>query len=839
MATYETSTIKIYTTLSETMKHFNASKLFCIDDIESMLNILVPVVFNNTQYIKNNLEISITLDTGQINSQPLHSANYVSIKNSLEPRTYYYFVKNAVWRSKSTVRYELVMDVLNTFKEGTDYTFKPSTRVIREHKDRFIKTKIPVSLTGELLQSVGTLAEGDYVEVWDDSGEVLFSGNILSFDLNGMTIECTSTAEREGIEDNLDNAENPIIITKNHQTLEDYIEVNLTGYTVGYASIYRNIDYVAENINPLLQCDNAQGIVLQHAKSQLDNDWYLLYRNSNDPTESLVNPVECYLIPAISKSVLGTAITEGKITPASLNANYNYYIVINQGSTNKITLDNGTELVAPDTFGQFKIISFKKNADNTITLTSLYGYGSSGYGDVRTRYEGTYTVNYFILNNMPRTYYYSTNAMPSVDNFNTYYSTITAYSSSTFTNSQNIETINGIDDLDRTQARNIKLIKLPYSPYNFTITSNRIDVSNDSNWDLANFENIMALKLNNLNLKLEDRFIVSTPNPFYNLYLGQYQDINPLRIDLRRNANYESKLFNSEFFKPSFTYDSFTFVVQLEKCYLNYYINSYSSLDITFTSTKTINSRFMFTFNNYFLRNANESYAKYLPITRNNEEVLYNVPYINYIRNGFNYDVKSKYVNNASNVLGVLGSTATFAGALIAPTASLKVASVVAGVVSLAMSVKNTVVSAVNSELSIDRKLQEMKNQTASVSGSDDVDLMSEYTGNRLKCFYYEPTPVVKEMLFNLFFYAGYNSNRMGLPSHNTRLNFDYLEADVVLEKLTNALDNDIMEELINCFKNGITYIHKVVANGRQSLDQWDLEQKYENWEMSLDPQNN
>lgn len=828
MATYETSTIKIYTTLSETMKHFNASKLFCIDDIESMLNILVPVVFNNTQYIKNNLEISITLDTGQINSQPLHSANYVSIKNSLEPRTYYYFVKNAVWRSKSTVRYELVMDVLNTFKENSDYTFKPSSRIIREHKDRFTpKGEVILDYDIYITDYAGVYNVGDTLGMVQD-GNLLFEVVALELSEYHVSLKVLNKTADE-VEALLDETE-PVLMSLDNDNwaLVDIsnIEVNINGV------IYRNIDYVAENINPLLQCDSAQGIAVQHAKSKLEDDWYLLYRNSNDPTESLVNPVECYLIPAVSKSVVGTAITDGKITPASLNANYNYYIVINQGSSNKITLDDTTELVAPTTVGQYKIISFKKNADNTITLTSLYGYGTSGYGDVRTRYEGTYTVNYFILNNMPRSYYYSSNAMPSVDNFNTYYSTITAYSTDTFSNSQNIETINGIEDLDRTQAKNIKLIKLPYSPYNFTITSNKINISNDSNWDLANFENIIALKLNNLNLKLEDRFTVSSPNPFYNLYMGNTSDINPSINDLRRNATYESKLYNSEFFKPSFTYDSFTFVVQLEKCYLNYYINAYDKLDITFTSTKTINSRFMFTFNNYYLRNANESYAKYLPITRNNEEVLYNVPYINYIRNGFNYDVKSKYVNNASNVLGVLGSTATFAGALIAPTASLKVASVVAGVVSLAMSVKNTVVSAVNSELSIDRKLQEMKNQTASVSGSDDVDLMSEYTGNRLKCFYYEPTPVVKEMLFNLFFYAGYNSNRMGLPSHNTRLNFDYLEADVVIEKLTNALDNDIMEELINCFKNGITYIHKV--ENRTGLDKWDLEQKYENWERTI-----
>ena len=147
----------------------------------------------------------------------------------------------------------------------------------------------------------------------------------------------------------------------------------------------------------------------------------------------------------------------------------------------------------------------------------------------------------------------------------------------------------------------------------------------------------------------------------------------------------------------------------------------------------------------------------------------------------------------------------------------------------MAMTVKNAVVTTVQNEESINRKLKEAEMQTASVSGSDDVDLMSVYAENRLKYLVYEPTEIMKTMLYNLFFFAGYNSQRMGLPSHNTRLNFDYLECDAVINKIANIPD-DCLSELINSFKNGVTYIHKT----SRTTDKWDFDQKYENWEKSL-----
>ena len=201
---------------------------------------------------------------------------------------------------------------------------------------------------------------------------------------------------------------------------------------------------------------------------------------------------------------------------------------------------------------------------------------------------------------------------------------------------------------------------------------------------------------------------------------------------------------------------------------------------------------------------------------------------INYIKSSYNYDVKNRNLSNVSSYINVAGSAVSIGASLLAPSVPLKVAGVAASLVSLAMSAKNAVVTTIQNENSIKSTLLQKEYQTASVSGADDVDLMSIYANNRLKLLYYTPNEIMRDMLNNLFYYAGYASNRIGLPSHNTRIGFDYLECDAMIQRTKNIPD-DCLEELINCFKNGVTYIHYV--SERPAGKRWDFAQEYENWE--------
>ena len=497
------------------------------------------------------------------------------------------------------------------------------------------------------------------------------------------------------------------------------------------------------------------------------------------------------------------------------------------GASQSLTLDNGTTITNIGTYSsQYLVV--KANSDGT--LTCMHTYYTYLDGDV---YGGSWTCKYITLNNIPFKYKKDVNAPSGLAyDISTQLSGI---STETFTNTITPNVLDSIDKLQRTDPKNIKLIKLPYTPYDFTITGGIIDVQSDSNWDyigLTQSDNsiIYLLKLNDMNTKLNSSIDNTSNNPIAYLYLTDLTTLNPSRTDTRRNL-IDSKLFNSEFFQPTFYYDSFAFKVQLEKCDLDSYINNTSNFDIEFLMTKTINSKFMFTYKDYHLALGEENYAKVMPIARNNEEVLYNVPYINWIRTGYNYEVKAKNINNASNFIGLGLSVASVGVSLLAPSVPLKVAGVVASVVSVAMSVKNTIVSYVNNENSLKQKILQTQNQATSVAGSDDVDLMSEYAENRLKYIEYEPSPVMKSLLNDLFYYCGYASNRMGAPNHHTRVHFDYLQCNASFNNLGN-MPEDVVQELINLFKTGITYIH--TKELLPLLTDWDMDQTLENWELTL-----
>lgn len=836
------ATIKFYTLGENKLKYLQAGKLLSIDDFAVWLASTGSATsVSDVQYIKNGLEIGINLDLSQTYAQPDQKIHYVSIQNTGESTIYYYFVKNTTWRAKSTVRLELVMDVLNTFKDGTDYTFKENTRINREHKNRFKIVNRKITIQFYIVQEVGYLQAGDTIDFINEHGDLCFSGVIDDIDEQRTTITITSSQTNEQIEDYInDFIEDPFEMNKNASNYylitftEDDWEIYLTKF--------RDIDYVRENINPILQNGSAEGTKIEHSKSLLQTDWYLLYRNQEDPNpDSLVNPVECYLIPESEMEISTGSITTAQITPATLEAGKIYFIPIYcRGITDayidftsynqSLTLSNGVSIGGHDYTDEVSYVAVTKNQDNTLNIVfnKLVYDNNSGAARFALSQEIIYkNIPYITIEQSPTYYGKSTsNTLTTIEIFEDLLNTIDRES---FTYTGTGLHINGIDLLDKTDAKNIKLIKLPYCPYDFNITGDKVDIVG-TNWNYEDLEqadhsHIKMLKLNDLNTKLNGSFDINdaSKNPLPNLLKGSF---TPALTDLRKDASFESKLYHSEFYQPTYVYDSFAFRIQLEKCDIDSYISS-RKLTIKFTTTRTINSKFMFTFATYYLRNGEENYAKYLPIARNNEEVLYNVPYVNYIRTGYQYDIKNKNISNISNAIGIGLSAGSMAVSLAMPSAPLKIAGVVASFVSMAMSVKNAVVSAQQNENSINQKLQQYQNQAASVSGSDDVDLMSEYAENRLKYLVYEPTAVMKDLLFKLFFYAGYSSNKMGVPTHNNRVNFDYLECDAVIETTNKNMTQEIISEIVNCYKNGVTFIHRT----SRIVDIWDIEQKYENWE--------
>ena len=806
------------------------SKLLVVESIATYLLTKSSkcTTINDFQYIKNKLELSINVDLAQSYSQPkaTTSYKYVSIQNEGE-LIHYYFVKSAEWRSKTCVRLELVMDVLNTFEEGKDYTFKPNTRIIREHKDRLTKTPLVVNCAiGNTIGSAGTISVGDTIKAYrNESGDFILicTGKVLEIYEESISIQVSSNETYEDIKDQFDRGVQYADEFQFSKDNANYFECYLDQVVYNFNYV-RKIDYINENINPVLQCGSGEGTLLND-KTPLNKDWYLLYRNQNEPSDSLVNPVDCFLIPSEDIDTDSAVIENGRLIPSWLDEGKWYIFQISSGKS--ATLSNGTT------------ISYASSRNTRLVLTKA-GNKINAIG-IRTTADGIPYDMWFLFQFDDITYVDFTgmpiNYATRNDFDNVYASDLATMNFPyTFSNTSN-STLDNISTLDRTDAKNIKLIKLPYCPYDFEVSGGVLQISGDSNWELYSLTQsgggiVHYLKLNSLDTELKRDIVEDEDiNPMNRFSACDNTDIEPNKNDLRiTSVELESKLYHSEFYSPQLVYDSFAYKYELEK--LNqewYYDSSNNKNEIRFIMTRTINSKFMFEMKSLKFAMSESNYSKYLPIARNNEEVLYNVPYINYIRTGYNYDIKNKNTSRVSNIIGLGLSGASIGVSLALPSAPLKVAGVVASIVSFAMSIKNTIVSELNNENSIRQKQEQYQNQASSVAGSDDVDLMSVYASNRLKYLVYEPNPKMKALLQDLFFYAGYNSGRMGLPNHNTRLNFDYLECEASIECLS-SMPEDCVQELVNALKTGITYLHKTT----RTSDIWDFDQKYENWEKSL-----
>ena len=163
-------------------------------------------------------------------------------------------------------------------------------------------------------------------------------------------------------------------------------------------------------------------------------------------------------------------------------------------------------------------------------------------------------------------------------------------------------------------------------------------------------------------------------------------------------------------------------------------------------------------------------------------------------------------------------------GAVTAATGGL---GLIGAGIGLIASLASTINAQMNSENQIQQKLQTARMQAVTISASDDVDLLVDYSGNRLKYVEYDPSPQISEALFDLFHYFGYACNDTGIPDIKSRYYFNYLQADADIEADGNV-PAIFVEEAVARIAEGVTVIHKPLAQ----LGKYET--TYENWETSI-----
>ena len=387
-----------------------------------------------------------------------------------------------------------------------------------------------------------------------------------------------------------------------------------------------------------------------------------------------------------------------------------------------------------------------------------------------------------------------------------------------------------IEDIDKTNSRIVKIIKLPYAPCNINYNAETGVYTFPDEWSYDNGRR----RLNSLSTELVSRVAsVNIPELFIN-------SAKPSPID-SKDIGRESKLYHSDFYTFKFVYDSFAREIPLE--HIAYSSEEpdlqATSFDVYFKPTNTINSKFAFHFDfgsmaNFGTFKQTIDYEDYLLVSRNNEETIFSNDYLNYIRTGYNYDKKAREREMANKGWSLGTSIAKTAASIIAApaTGGLSMVAAVSAGTSILTNIRGLINYQESSADAIQQKLDTLAAQSTAVSGSDDVDLLSYYNGNKLELKKYITEPQQREAIYKLLFYCGYSHKTSGIPDLNSRYWFNFIQCKPVFNEEGNTPYNDYIDDIKSRYETGITVYHHHPGVGG-----WDWNQQLENWEVNLVPQ--
>lgn len=646
------------------------------------------------------------------------------------------------------------------------------------------------------------------------------------------------------------NEENPDIEEHGYD-LSDFDEVEFIAKNVIYGkrdlNIYsyeRIIDEIPENINPYLFKVKELDLL---SKDDY-NTWYLIYANENDPanpsdTEAhYINPVKIMFASDNSYSITSSGnrpvelSVYDTILPFINNKAEVMFILNERMSAGGYVEINGTQypldIITTSTSVNFNAIKIVRRGNDSSKF-EFYGLhinsnNSDNYGTLIGEASSC------IISGVNRAYWKSTlwpDDTPELDYANyvlikDYYEVIYLNSGPSTTNAE----VGSFYTLDKTNPKLIKAINIPYAP---------LEVLENESFSLPdnlvyNVEFKILQLIDNSQTKFDRELKFTSWSPYDDILINNDENeiiTQPSRND-DRDMLYESKLYSSEFTITKFVYDSFVFDFRLELIDINkMLLNWDGTFNVRYVVSQNVSSKFMFQFTDYvYMKYEIQNYNNILIIERDNEVALYTNAYINYLRMGYNFDLKQNERNNAVNWasvgLSLIGSVASFASSGI--TNGFGVASGIGLATSTLTNLGRAIANTKNNDENLQAKLLQNQLQSSSVTGTNDIDLLKAYSKNKAKLVRYEMNEATKKAIYNLFYYCGYSCNKRysDVTNFHTRIHFNFIQGDLIIEQAN--FDKDIQTEIVNKWKDGFSIL-------------WEYQNSYtlptdlkENWETYL-----
>ena len=371
--------------------------------------------------------------------------------------------------------------------------------------------------------------------------------------------------------------------------------------------------------------------------------WYLIYQATQDLDSTITRPINCYCVAdhpvrfKISNSP--TTITVDSLTPGVwyiladsskgmtiwykditwTTYFFEYQITLNPASTGGTTV---------------QIIRIQHNFPYQIAQTEKF-YIHQGPGHSPTETDDFLSID---TSDDPILYVYGTG--------------------------QQVAILNSIADIDRTDSRLIRIVELPYAPFNLIpLSNNSYLLPND--WTVDNGK----LKLANVaNASFENNDIMPQKIDAFTdaLAVDMVNFSNPSAL---RDDKLETKRYNSSFHIEKLAYDSFSVAMPLERLTVNPNVSEEDEAThatITFYPSADFGSNRLFKVDPpevYTWKHITD-YEQYRFCSRNNELPIFSSNYITYRRTGYNYDKKINSLNRANQILGIVGGIGGIGGNL-------------------------------------------------------------------------------------------------------------------------------------------------------------------------------
>lgn len=850
MSTPQTSTIILYAlNYAQTMSDgttvytsLSSDKNFVVEDIETMLSGVASantLTFTNT-FFKHELYKNVKLSLPGEYSVLAAKINYTYAKvttSDLSADHYYskpiyYFVKAFKWLSSSVCDVTLEMDVLNTFpptetSPAKPYTLGNRTHILREHdyykKWNPLSQKLVFTLSATSSPYTVAVAENGATFGLDFTNDTFYNKafTITTKHISGATPNVTGLWQKQsGIVE--------FHVTAS-ATAAFEIECTCTFYFGGLF-----IDRFSEGIFPeLIKYDDKE------IRQDVDVDWLMIYKNKPNPNEDLV---DCFALPSEPQKFVNHS---GTATYAWLPSDFTTYAAPDYYWYGYMFYDGNV----PAGLYDYKLHVVDADGNN-ILFTPLVGNVFKGITKYLIKSNGTYfeisaALDYEGLVTNIKTitktgiylYCEEPQALHLARNDSSYANTdrrrflsmtpesltttLTAKTAQTSFTSKDFKTVSRADpDL-------IRIIAAPYAPYAYSINeSDEIDFAS-TDITITGAGALLDVA-GNYYTKMNYVFDGKVKD-YYDDFIKSY--INEQYKHARSFV--DPKLFHSDYTKAKAYFDSFNIVLPFERrrrCYGG----QESNLKVGFAMTGSITSKFLF----YFPDNQNESvydvgedYPALVCVGRNNDVTIFNSAYIDYIKTGYNYDVKAKTRSDVSSVFNVAQGTASIATGIVSlvmenPAGAGMIASGAGQVI-------NSIERISASKDSIARNLDTALMQAVNVNGSDDLDLFRIYGNNRLRYALYQPREEIKTLLDDLFYFFGYKRDAYAAPKFNKRFYFDYVQFDPEFQNVSYGISGEILNKLRERFQSGVTVFHKVTTTFPDATTtttaHWDLAQIYDN----------